>query len=51
MKLATVRFDGWRESVNSICFYRVAKADSLGRNTEDLPREKWFTSEAQEWFI
>jgi tRNA nucleotidyltransferase (CCA-adding enzyme) len=31
--------------------YRVAKADSLGRNTEDLPREKWFTSEAQEWFI
>ena len=31
--------------------YRVAKADSLGRNSEDLPREKWFTSEAQEWFI
>jgi tRNA nucleotidyltransferase (CCA-adding enzyme) len=31
--------------------YRVAKADSLGRNTEDLPREKWFTSEAQDWFI
>jgi tRNA nucleotidyltransferase (CCA-adding enzyme) len=31
--------------------YRVAKADSLGRNTEDVPREKWFTSEAQEWFI
>jgi len=31
--------------------YRVAKADSLGRNAEDLPREKWFTSEAQEWFI
>ena len=31
--------------------YRVAKADSLGRNREDLPREKWFTSEAQEWFI
>jgi len=31
--------------------YRVAKADSLGRNTEELPREKWFTSEAQEWFI
>ncbi len=31
--------------------YRVAKADSLGRNAEDLPREEWFTSEAQEWFI
>jgi len=31
--------------------YRVAKADSLGRNTENLPREKWFTAEAQEWFI
>lgn len=31
--------------------YRVAKADSLGRNTDDVPREKWFTAEAQEWFI
>ena len=31
--------------------YRVAKADSLGRNADDVPREKWFTSEAQEWFI
>jgi len=31
--------------------YRVAKADSLGRNSEQLPREKWFTAEAQEWFI
>lgn len=31
--------------------YRVAKADSLGRNTEKTPRENWFTSEAQEWFI
>ena len=31
--------------------YRVAKADSLGRNTEELPREKWFTAEAQDWFI
>ena len=31
--------------------YRVAKADSLGRNAENVPREKWFTSEAQEWFI
>lgn len=31
--------------------YRVAKADSLGRNPDWLPREKWFNSEAQEWFI
>ena len=31
--------------------YRVAKADSLGRNPAWLPKEKWFTSEAQEWFI
>jgi tRNA nucleotidyltransferase (CCA-adding enzyme) len=31
--------------------YRVAKADSLGRNTDAVPREKWFTSEAQDWFI
>jgi tRNA nucleotidyltransferase (CCA-adding enzyme) len=31
--------------------YRVAKADSLGRNPEWLPKEKWFNAEAQEWFI
>jgi len=31
--------------------YRVAKADSLGRNPEWLPREKWFKAEAQDWFI
>ena len=31
--------------------YRVAKADSLGRNAEWLPREKWYGSDAQEWFI
>jgi len=31
--------------------YRVAKADSLGRNADWVPREKWFGSEAQEWFI
>jgi len=31
--------------------YRVAKADSLGRNAESVPREKWFTAEAQDWFI
>lgn len=31
--------------------YRVATADSLSRNGEWLPREKWFTAEAMEWFI
>jgi len=31
--------------------YRVAKADSLGRNPAWLPAEKRFGSEAQEWFI
>ncbi|MGB7070270.1 MAG: HDIG domain-containing metalloprotein [Pyrinomonadaceae bacterium] len=31
--------------------YRVAKADSLGRNPDWLPNEKRFGSEAQEWFI
>ncbi|REK02512.1 MAG: HD domain-containing protein [Acidobacteria bacterium] len=31
--------------------YRVAKADSLGRNADWIPKERWFDSEAQEWFI
>lgn len=31
--------------------YRVAKADSLGRNAPWVPPERWFTSDAQEWFI
>ena len=31
--------------------YRVARADSLGRNGDSVPREKWYTAEAQEWFI
>ena len=31
--------------------YRVAKADSLGRNAEWVPRERWYGSDAQEWFI
>jgi tRNA nucleotidyltransferase (CCA-adding enzyme) len=31
--------------------YRVAKADSLGRNPAWLPKEKRFDSAAQEWFI
>lgn len=31
--------------------YRVAKADSLGRNAEHVPREKWYRADAQDWFI
>ena len=31
--------------------YRVAKADSLGRNADWVPREKWYDAQAQEWFI
>ncbi len=31
--------------------YRVARADSLGRNAEWVPKNRWYTAEAQEWFI
>src|SRR5262249_19043266 len=31
--------------------YRVATADSLGRNAEWVPRENWYDAAAQEWFI
>ncbi len=31
--------------------YRVAKADSLGRNAAWVVREKWYDAAAQEWFI
>jgi tRNA nucleotidyltransferase (CCA-adding enzyme) len=31
--------------------YRVAKADSQGRNAEWVPRSQWYDAEAQEWFI
>ncbi|HEY0322067.1 MAG TPA: HD domain-containing protein [Pyrinomonadaceae bacterium] len=31
--------------------YRVAKADSLGRNAPWVPPERWYTAEAQDWFI
>ena len=31
--------------------YRVAKADSLGRNAVWIPREQWYDAGAQEWFI
>lgn len=39
------------QKVEPDLLYRVAKADSLGRNPEWLPKEKWFKAEAQEWFI
>lgn len=31
--------------------YRVARSDSLGRNADWVPREKWYGAEAQEWFL
>jgi tRNA nucleotidyltransferase (CCA-adding enzyme) len=31
--------------------YRVARADSLGRNADSVPRERWYDAKAQEWFI
>jgi tRNA nucleotidyltransferase (CCA-adding enzyme) len=31
--------------------YRVAKADSLGRNADWVPRDKWYDAAAQDWFI
>ncbi len=37
--------------VEADLLYRVAKADSLGRNPDWLPENKRFGSEAQEWFI
>jgi hypothetical protein len=48
--LARERFGVWRACEPDL-LYRVAKADSLGRNAEWVPREKWYGAEAQEWFI
>lgn len=31
--------------------YRLAKADALGRNAPWVPRERWSSAEAAEWFI
>ena len=31
--------------------YRVARADSLGRNADWVPKENWYEAVAQEWFI
>jgi len=37
--------------VETDLLYRVAKADSLGRNPKWVPKEKHFDAAAQEWFI
>ncbi len=31
--------------------YRVSRADTLGRNADWIPPEKWFDAKPQEWFI
>ncbi|HKZ02519.1 MAG TPA: hypothetical protein VJ180_09785, partial [Pyrinomonadaceae bacterium] len=31
--------------------YRVARADSLGRNAEWVPQGNWYDTVAQDWFI
>jgi tRNA nucleotidyltransferase (CCA-adding enzyme) len=31
--------------------YRVAKADTLGRNAPWVPRGRWFTADPEDWFI
>jgi tRNA nucleotidyltransferase (CCA-adding enzyme) len=31
--------------------YRVARADSLGRNADWVPRDQWYDAAAQDWFI
>ena len=31
--------------------YRISRADTLGRNADWIPREKWFDAVPQEWFI
>lgn len=49
--MATARFAVSRAKCELDLLYRVAKADSLGRNADWVPREKWFDAEAQEWFI
>ena len=37
--------------VDLVLLYRVARADSLGRNAEWVSRDRWYTAEAQDWFI
>jgi tRNA nucleotidyltransferase (CCA-adding enzyme) len=51
LEVSTGAFRRLARKVDLDLLYRVAKADSLGRNAEWVPREKWYTAEAQEWFI
>ena len=51
MRLVTGAFRRLARKCELDLLYRVAKADSLGRNADWVPREKWYDAEAQEWFI
>jgi tRNA nucleotidyltransferase (CCA-adding enzyme) len=50
-KLGDGAFRRLARRVEPDLLYRVAKADSLGRNAPWVPAEKLKTAEAQEWFI
>jgi tRNA nucleotidyltransferase (CCA-adding enzyme) len=51
LEVSTGAFRRLARKVDLDLLYRVAKADSLGRNAEHVPRENWYTAEAQDWFI
>jgi tRNA nucleotidyltransferase (CCA-adding enzyme) len=51
LEVSTGAFRRLARKVDLDLLYRVAKADSLGRNAAHVPRENWYTAEAQEWFI
>ena len=50
-KLGDGAFRRLARKVEPDLLYRVAKADSLGRNAPWVPPEKQKTAEAQEWFL
>ena len=50
-EVSTGAFCRLARKVDLDLLYRVAKADSLGRNAANVPREQWYTAEAQDWFI
>ena len=51
LEVSTGAFRRLARKVDLDLLYRVAKADSLGRNAAHVPRENWYTAEAQDWFI
>jgi len=51
LEVSTGAFRRLARKVDLNLLYRVAKADSLGRNAAHVPRENWYTAEAQDWFI